>query len=108
MTRGIKETWVYERMQGAVRMIVGGKNRTEGLEGGENVHSVINGGSTWMAARALLTKKLHPEFIEATRNFLNANAQEDSQEWAEGESEGREGGKKEGGEGENLGNWFGG
>lgn len=60
--------------------------RRERLEGRENVRSVINGSSTWMAA-SFSEKKLYPEFIEATRDFLNANTQEDSQEKTERERE---------------------
>jgi len=74
--------------------------RTKGksLERRENVPSVINGSSIWMAAREFhWKKKLYPEFIEATRDFLNANTQKDSQEGTERERER-----------ENLGNWFGG
>lgn len=50
----------------------------ESLEGEENLLSIINGSSTWMVAS--FTGKKTPSRIYRTRNFLNANAQDDSQE----------------------------
>jgi hypothetical protein len=47
------------------------KGRREEFEGEENVSSVINGDPTWMAAN-FTEKTFSSEFIEATRDFLNA------------------------------------
>jgi len=70
-------------------MIVSRKNERERLEGGENVPSVINGDSTWMAA-SFTEKTLFPEFIEATRDFLKFTEKFTARERTR----------------ENLGNWF--
>lgn len=94
MTRKIKKNDLWENARCSANDCRQ-KERKERLEGG-NVHSVINGSSTWIAA-SFTEKRLYPEFIEATRDFLNANTQEDSQEGIERERER-----------ENLGNWFGG
>jgi len=47
------------------------KERREKLQRRENVSSVINGNPTWMAA-SFTEKTFSSEFIEATRDFLNA------------------------------------